>query len=980
MALSAIALIAATAQAQSTTGTMAGRVLDIQDRAVPGVTVTAESPQLQGVRTTVTSEAGDYVLTLLPPGSYTVTFEIAGFERQQRQVNLAPTQSLPVDARLGPASVTEAVTVVGRSADVLMQTTLAATNFRQDLLSTLPTTRDLNAALLMAPSVHATGPNGSYSIAGSMSFENLFLVNGVTVNENLRGQAHDLYIEDAIQETTVATGGISAEFGRFSGGVVNLITKSGGNRFSGSVRDTISNDDWRATTPFATDAKVDKVLPAYEYTLGGPIQKDRLWFFTAGRLQDTSEGRTLAITNVPYVFSNTLRRYEGKATYSVSSAHRIEGAYTRSTEDQQNATFQTTVTMDRRSLENRQRAMDLSTVAYSGVLTPHFFVEARFSARNETLENIGATTTDLINGTLLVDMARGMRRYWSPTFCGVCDPEERDNQNLFAKATYFTSSDRFGSHTATFGYDGFLDRRLANNHQSGSDYRILGTTSIVNGADVTPVFMGNGTTRIQWNPIVVNSLGADLRTHSFFVNDSWRVSDRVTASLGLRYDANDGSDSSGASVANDSAWSPRLGIVWDPTGDGQWAVTGSVGRYVAALTTSVANAASAGGNSDTYQYEYRGPNINGSGTIETPTPAAVQQVFDWFFANGGPNLPLAGAPNIPGVTPQILDSLTSPNAFEYAGGVSRQFGSLALRADVIHRRYHDFYAQRTDMTTGRVTDKLGRTFDLTVIENSDHLQRQYAGLNTQATYRIGSRFDLGATYTLSRAWGNVDGENPNAGPTADSTLQFPEYKQASWNSPEGDLSIDQRHRARLWANYNLPWLQGMTVSVLQTLETGVPYGAVSASGVNAQPYVTNPGYVTQAVGNPVAYYFTDRDAFRLEGQKRTDLAVNYARRLPALGRLEVFGQVQVINLFNQFQLCGCGQAVTQSGGAVVVGRIDTTVRTPVTTPAGYQTFNPFTTTPVQGTNWDYAPTFGTAVNRLAYTSPRALRLTFGVRF
>ena len=73
-----------------------------------------------------------------------------------------------------------------------------------------------------------------------MSYENLFLVNGVTVNENLRGQAHDLYIEDAIQETTIATAGVSAEYGRFSGGVVNVITKSGGNLFSGSFRDTLT--------------------------------------------------------------------------------------------------------------------------------------------------------------------------------------------------------------------------------------------------------------------------------------------------------------------------------------------------------------------------------------------------------------------------------------------------------------------------------------------------------------------------------------------------------------------------------------------------------------------------------------------------------------------------------------------------------------------------------------------------------------------
>ena len=135
---------------------------------------------------------------------------------------------------------------------------------------------------------------------------------------------------------------------------------------------------------------------------------------------------------------------------------------------------------------------------------------------------------------------------------------------------------------------------------------------------------------------------------------------------------------------------------------------------------------------------------------------------------------MTGTPNIPGVTPQIRGSLDSPNVLEYATGLSRNWGSrAAVRADFVYRDYRDFYVARTDLVTGRVTDKLGRTFDLTLIENGDHLKRRYAGLNTQATLRLGSTFDAGATYTLSRAWGNVDGENAGAGPTADVSLHTP---------------------------------------------------------------------------------------------------------------------------------------------------------------------------------------------------------------
>src|SRR5712671_4238860 len=265
-ALALVAAFAGVATAQTTNGTITGHVADAQGLALPGVTVNASSPNLQGVRTVVTSENGDFVLSLLPSGVYTVSFELSGFQTITKTATLAPTQTLPLDATLGPAAVSETVNVVGRAADVLTQTSQVATNFKQDLLRTLPTTGDINAVLLLAPAVHPSGPGGNYSISGAMSFESLFMVNGVTVNENIRGQANNLYIEDAIQETTVATAGVSAEFGRFSGGVINVITQSGGNRFSGSFRDTLNNDNWRSYTLLPAGAGVPgnraQVVPA----------------------------------------------------------------------------------------------------------------------------------------------------------------------------------------------------------------------------------------------------------------------------------------------------------------------------------------------------------------------------------------------------------------------------------------------------------------------------------------------------------------------------------------------------------------------------------------------------------------------------------------------------------------------------------------------------------------------------------------------
>ena len=1000
--------LAAPLHAQSTTGTISGRVVDAQGLPVPGVTITARSLSLQGAREAVASANGDYILSLLPSGTYTVAFQLSGFDTQTRSVTVAPTQVVALEVELGLAGLTEVVQVVGRSADVFTQTAQVATNFAQALIADLPTARDLNATMHLAPSVHPTGPNGGYSINGSTSFDNLFLVNGVTINENLRGQAVDLYIEDALQETTVATAGVSAEYGRFGGGVVNVVTKSGGNRFGGSFRDTLNNDKWRRLTAFeqsaaggvggGRDLRIDKVVPTYEYTFGGPVLRDRIWFFTAGRVQKQESGRNTAITAIPYTFVSDTKRYEFKGTYAMNTNHRFQGAYTKHERTEENNTFNLNLSMDLASLGTRQLPEDLLTFNYTGILTPSFFVEGRYSNRHASILGSGSRFTDLERGTLLIDRSRNNTRYWTDTFCGVCDTEKRDNQDVFAKGTYFLSTAGAGSHSMTFGVDSFNDLRYANNHQSGSDYRILGTSAIIAGTGaasvIYPQFVGDGSTIIQWNPIPVDSQGSNFRTHSAFYNDSWRVMDRLTANLGVRYDKNDGQDQAGRTVITQDAWSPRLGVVFDPTGGGEWSVTGSVAKYVSAISNNIADASSAGGNPQTRQYLYRGPNINPAG-VANPVTAdiAIRQLFDWYNANGGSNLPLNGAPTIPGVSP-VIGELASPSVWEYAAGVNRSFGSRAtVRADMLYRAYGDFY---TDVTAPnvRAQDAEGRSSDLVTIGNDTDLAfRKYAGLTLQGTYRW-TAFDVGGNYTLSRNWGNFEGESVAGGPLRFEGLRFPEYRREEWNFPEGDLSTDQRHRSRLWLNYRPGVLRGMTVSLLQMLESGIPYGAggrdaavsgAITSGVDPRAFVVNPGYVNPPTGNDIAYYYTARDAFRTASQFRTDLAVNYAYRIPGGRGLELFGQLQVLNLFDQSQLCACGSTAFGTGssanaGGLNIQRISTAVLTPVNTPARFAAFNPFTTTPVRGVNYDLGPTFGQAVSRFAYTTPQSLRLSFGLRF
>jgi outer membrane receptor protein involved in Fe transport len=982
------------AWAQVPTGNISGRVESSDGQPLPGVTISIASPNLQGVRSTVSSATGDYHVALLPPGTYTVSFEISSFQPQQRTQAVAGTQSVKLDVTMALATLSVDVDVVAQ-AQPFVATAQVATNFQQDLMATLPSNRTIDAVLLMAPSVHATGPRGAFSIAGAQSYENLYTLNGAVIVENLRGSPYPLYIEDALQEVTVATAGVSAEYGRFGGGMVSAITKSGGNIFSGSFRTSLANDYWRSRTPAANDPKRDSTIPGpatnpmYEATFGGPLRKERLWFFGATRIKNEQTARRTLVTSIPYIRGNDEKRYEGKVTFAPRPNHSIQGSYVAIDQVQTNFTSQNV--MDLESLADQRQPSDLLSLRYGGIVSPNLSLEVQYSSRHLTLDT-GAPTRDKIDGTLLIDNARRFR-YFSPTFCAVCDDEQRDNDDFIAKGSYFLPTRAMGAHHLVFGYDRFNDKIFQNAYQSGSDYRIEGTTALLggDGRSLYPQFLPN-TTVIIHTPVDETTKGSNLRMHSLFFNDGWRVNEHLSVNLGLRWDKNQGQDGGGDVVANEGLWSPRLGAIWDPQGDGRWAVNASYARYVMPMTSNVAASTTRAGNASLFAWLYQGPAINPAANAPlVDSRGAIKQVFDWFEANGGKSRPTVGS-FLPGVNVRILTPLKSPNADEYAAGTSRQLGTRGtLRVDGVFRTYHGFYTQRVDLTTGKVTDTLGNRYDLFLVENTNNVRRRYSGLTTQASYRFSNDLDVGGNYTLSRLWGNFDGETSAAGPSVAQVDAFPEYKMSSWNAPEGDLAADQRHRARLWGTYAAPMPEGagsLTFGLLQQIGSGVPYGAVGTgtNGLNVAPYVPNPGYVApQAPTGGVDYYYTARDAFRTETTYRTDLSINYAYQIGARSQTELFFHGEVLNVFNQFQLCGCGGSVFSNGGTTdLTNTIGLAVRTPRNAPTVYPAFNPFTTTPVQGVNWDFNTTpgsaFGSALTPLAYTSPRIFRFSVGVRF
>src|SRR5437762_4564712 len=285
----ALLIIIATASFANTTGSLAGRVTN-RDRPVPDVKVTISSTALQGTRSTNTNDRGEYLFPSLPPGDYEVRFEARGIAAiiKKARVDLALASRADFDLQ---RLFIEDVTV---SADVpaVIASTQIASSFKLRDIDRLPVQRNQLATAQLAPGVTAnTLGNGELSISGGPGYDNLALVNGVVVTENVRSQMRPMYVEDAIEETTVLTGVISAEYGRFTGGVISTITKSGGNELSASIRDSLTNPAWSAQTP-AKENRSDILNHVFDITLGGFVLPYSLWIYGAGRLAKNDTART----------------------------------------------------------------------------------------------------------------------------------------------------------------------------------------------------------------------------------------------------------------------------------------------------------------------------------------------------------------------------------------------------------------------------------------------------------------------------------------------------------------------------------------------------------------------------------------------------------------------------------------------------------------------------------------------------------------
>jgi outer membrane receptor protein involved in Fe transport len=321
----------------STTGSIEGTVTDQNGAPVPNVTITATSPALQGSQNTQSNGEGRYQILNLPPGKYTLTIgKHAGFgqlERADITVNLSKTTT--VDLTLLPEGTTAQVTITGSDvAAVDVTSTTSGTNVTSEQFGNFPTSRTVQGLYTIAPTVtgsglrDASGRERDPSVAGSSGPENNYILDGVNTSDPAFGGSGANLPFEFVQEVEIKTGAYGAEHGRSTGGIFNVITKSGGNEFTGDVfgyfttKGMVRNVKDTAVPQVGASPQAFSEIDA-GFDIGGPIIKDKLWFFGAFNPQ-RRENFFLTQTFRQAVDNKiTTPFYAGKLTWALNQNHRF---------------------------------------------------------------------------------------------------------------------------------------------------------------------------------------------------------------------------------------------------------------------------------------------------------------------------------------------------------------------------------------------------------------------------------------------------------------------------------------------------------------------------------------------------------------------------------------------------------------------------------------------------------------------------------
>jgi hypothetical protein len=625
-----ICLLAVSGVFAANTGRLTGQVLDNNGAPLPGVTVQITSVALiGGPQVAISGADGEFAFNLLAVGTYTVEATLPGFRPSTGEVRVQADGTASVTFRMVPESfggeveVTAEVPVVDTSQvnsrqvwdeDYLQYATVGTAN------------RSYQNVLSQAAGVTGgSNPN----VFGSTLGENAYLIDGMNTTDTVTGTWATMFNMDAVQELNFQTGGFEAEFGQATGGIVNLVTKSGGNDFSGSFdvryRDQgmIENGDH-----FDKDQQTSS-NQQYSFALGGPFLRDKLWFFTSLQYIDSTSQN--AYTN----FQRDWTGYQflGKVTWQVSDANRLIGKF--SSDPAEIPGVNSSISYTESARATQKQGGDIWQLELNSVLSDSWLLNAQVGISSNYIKVASTDQPDTVSGHYNQSTEVWENAYYRN------DDDERPRDEAKVNASWFVDN-LAGSHE----FKGGLEYTKVEQNR-GFYYP---------GGGV--FYDNNGGASATWDPVDLNGDGyfnhyvevklpeatvkEPVKTsgdiYSVFIQDAWRVHPNVTIKPGIRLDRSILNNSLGDEIANMDRWQPRVGIAWDVTGNARHVIRASAGRFMDPTTLMIPGFASGAPLDNYIEYttlEFYCNGTRGQWCDVDSLPANLRDLaFDWTTWNG----------------------------------------------------------------------------------------------------------------------------------------------------------------------------------------------------------------------------------------------------------------------------------------------------------------------------------------------------------
>jgi Carboxypeptidase regulatory-like domain/TonB dependent receptor len=606
-------LAAAPARAQQSTGTITGRAMDTSNAILPGVAVSIASEQMiGGSREAVTDDQGVYRFTLLSAGTYTVSFSLAGFRTLNvSQVTLIAGGTMTINGKMELAQLEETVTVASQSPTIDLESAKLAVNWDQQKLDDLPYSRSLTGLVSLIPGLYATSYDvgGSNFGTGSGPAARTFGRSGggvVSYDGMIWDQTYgDFGTYEEAQITTAAKGADSMNPGL----TMNLVVKSGSNTLRGLGSANYQSGDFQGTN-ITSDLiargyapGVNKFTKYQDYygEVGGPILRDRLWFYASHR--DASSGNFIPgfvklADRQQVEFYTKLQDPTGKFTYQVSKNNKVEGMFQFGRKWQPYRTASRFV-----PLEATQNQDSWSLVGPSfkwlSILTPHSTFDASLQRGGYWWPDV-PWTKDVRKADLTTTATRG----------AFLETDRKPRRWQYG-ATYSTFQELWGrKHELKSGYLGWRNiqetKNLGYPNQEQYRYRSLsGDAGCVEASNYDGCFTRPDSVLVYDYP---NTTASGEWYSSGYFNDRITITPKLTLNLGVRYDRyssflpEQGNAGTGPFATRNifaykgednypvySTLVPRLAAVYDITGEGRFAVRASYGRYVGGSSGASAN-------------------------------------------------------------------------------------------------------------------------------------------------------------------------------------------------------------------------------------------------------------------------------------------------------------------------------------------------------------------------------------------------------